>query len=131
MNLHRTCGILNHLMGCECDLKKMKITESQTKTAEEVAEIIWRGWPTMGPSKRQKEFLIPILTAFADERAKQLIDGYNDTLAIKRARAEALEEAAKIADGECADGIRGENPNNCLCQPHHIYRQIRALKGKC
>lgn len=67
------------------------------------------------------EKIASALRTYADKRVKEVIDGYNDTLAIKKACDEALEEAAKEADSHkvCNEG-------KCW---YDIAFSIRALKS--
>lgn len=97
------------------------------KTAEEVAEEVWAVFQTSywmigghAPKINMATYVAQALTAFAEERyQKGLEEGY--TQAPKRdmslARAEALEEAAKLMD-------------NCHCAHEGVAKQIRALKAK-
>lgn len=81
--------------------------------AEEYGKKIWTG----GVNER---IIIEALRTYAEERVKEVIDGYNDTLAIKKTRDEALEEAASVCDDlECLD----EDHQACVSE------RIRALKS--
>lgn len=94
------------------------------KTAEEVAQAFIDSWPEMGPSARWFR-LAQILTAFADERVKEAVSGRVTEIRVKDSdlyaagRAEALEEAAKIADGRKFYDSEG-----------FLASAIRALKAK-
>src|SRR6266403_3919031 len=48
------------------------MTDPSTK-AREIAEHIWRHWPTMGPPGRQREFLTPIIAAALQEYGEECV----------------------------------------------------------
>lgn len=99
------------------------------KTAEDVAEGIVHQLPTSQARRLWGPILMKLiaqaLTAYAEERVKEAWDlpppWFIRTEEFDKARNEALEEAAKIADECCSDAVLG-NP------AFHIRDAIRALK---
>lgn len=95
------------------------------KTAEEVAEEILNKhyygqtyWPEL------KAQIISQLTTFSEERVEQAMD--NDEIVhfqLRKARADALEEAAKICDTS-----RLECGEFWVPSPSEIAKKIRSLK---
>ena len=100
------------------------------KTAEEVATLIYRKITGIYPSdsvvgERILDYITEALTDYGEERYQRgLEDGYlqSPKRSFLEARAEALEEAAKVSDGHkvCEEG-------KCW---YDIGEEIRALKDK-
>lgn len=114
------------------------------KTVEEVIDYL----VSIGIPRKYGGQLLSAITAYAAERVRQaLIDADKKTPSrdkwwtqeIKEFRAEALEEAAKVAisySQKCSDAAKGREP--CEVEGlqlewqagHRIAKQIRALKEK-
>lgn len=121
------------------------------KTAEEVAEEVWKAYCQIGESRPIRKIFVDALTAYAEERVKEALvkefegedctvarleqeayikgssDAHKNLVAMQReARAEALEEAAKVAKTY----YDWKNPDFPESSNVEIELEIRALKAK-
>ena len=128
--------------------------EEYMKTAQEVAEQLAQEIVLMSRQERYasavqfEDVVLNLLTAYADERVKEAVEEKDRQTRISevliqenkeawsKARAEALEEAAKVAEAPFSPESKNENGKCYECDCHgecpqdYISAKIRALKNR-